>query len=150
MQLANEDRSDAVRRDRRLRDCRSRLTRQSGSTGLGVQCKSTRRGMRWVFIILTSRSFILGEPSQYCSGASSFELSICKPFSSNDTSRHPMLHWETLPRKMRRNMSWLLFISSLCLTMSRIDITRCEYWYLSRFNEGKYMEKEKSFCLFHS
>ena len=36
-------------------------TRQSGSTGLGEQCKSTRRGMRWVFIILTSRSFFLGE-----------------------------------------------------------------------------------------
>ncbi len=35
-------------------------TRQSGSTGLGEQCTSIRRGMRWVFIILTSSSFFLG------------------------------------------------------------------------------------------
>ena len=44
-------------------------TRQSGSTGLGVQYKSTRRGMRWVFIILTSCSFFLGKPSQTGLGA---------------------------------------------------------------------------------
>jgi hypothetical protein len=31
--------------------------------GVPVQCRSTRRGMCWVFIILTSRSFFLGEPS---------------------------------------------------------------------------------------
>ena len=44
-------------------------TRQSGNTGLVEQCKSTRRGMRWVFTILTSRSFFLGEPSLIGSGA---------------------------------------------------------------------------------
>ena len=31
------------------------------STGLGEHCKSTRHGMRWLFFILTSRSFFLGE-----------------------------------------------------------------------------------------
>ncbi len=31
----------------------SRLTRQSG---LGEQCKATQRGMRWVCLVLTSRS----------------------------------------------------------------------------------------------
>ncbi len=71
MQLADEGRSDAVRRDRRLRDRRSGPTRQSGSTGLGEQCKSTRRGMRWVLMILTSRSFFLGEPSHTAQGRSS-------------------------------------------------------------------------------
>jgi hypothetical protein len=45
-------------------------TRQSRSTGLGEQCKSTRRGMRWVFIILTSLPFFFGEPSLIWSGAS--------------------------------------------------------------------------------
>ena len=47
MQLADEDRSDAVRRDRRLRDRRSGPTRQSGSTGLGsaVQVNSTRHAL---------------------------------------------------------------------------------------------------------
>ncbi len=38
MQLADEGRSDAVRRDRRLRDRRSGPTRQSRRTGLGEQC----------------------------------------------------------------------------------------------------------------
>ncbi len=61
MQLADEDLSDAVRRDRELRDLRERADASVRSTGLGEQCKSTRRGMRWVFVILTSRSFILGE-----------------------------------------------------------------------------------------
>jgi hypothetical protein len=61
MQLAGEDRSDAVRRDRRLRDRRERADASVRSTGLGEHCKSTRRGMRWVFIILTSSSFFLGE-----------------------------------------------------------------------------------------
>ena len=74
MQLADEDRTDAVRRDRRLRNRRSEPTRHSGSTGLGVQCKSTGRGMRWVFIILTSRSFFLGKPSQYGSGAKPIQI----------------------------------------------------------------------------
>ncbi len=40
-------------------------TRQSGSTGLEVQCKPTRRGMRWVFIFLTSCSFFLGESGPF-------------------------------------------------------------------------------------
>ncbi len=61
MQLADEDRSDSVRRDRLLRDSLERANASVRSTGLGEQCKSTRRGMRWVFIILTSRSFFLGE-----------------------------------------------------------------------------------------
>ncbi len=74
MQLADEDLSDAMRRDLRLRDRRSRPTRQSGITGLGVQCKSTRRGMRWVFIILTSRSFFLGKPSQFGLGAKPIQI----------------------------------------------------------------------------
>ena len=74
MQLADEDRSDAVRRDRRPRDRRSGATRQSVGTGLGVQCKSTRRGMRWVFIILTSRSFFLGKPSKTGSGAKPIQI----------------------------------------------------------------------------
>ena len=52
MQLADEDRSDAVRRDRPLRDRRERADPSVRSTGLGEQCKSTRRGMRWVFIII--------------------------------------------------------------------------------------------------
>ncbi len=43
-------------------------TRQSWSTGLGEQCKSSRRGMRWVFIILTSRSFFLCWRAQPCIG----------------------------------------------------------------------------------
>ena len=55
------ERSRATGRDRRPRYCRSGAGRQSGSTGHGVQCTSTRRGMRWVFIILTSSSFFLGE-----------------------------------------------------------------------------------------
>ncbi len=63
-----------MRRDRRLRNSRRGPTRQSGSTGLGEQCKSTRHGMRWVFIILTSRSFFLGKPSQYCSGAKPIQI----------------------------------------------------------------------------
>ena len=86
MQLADEGRSDAVRRDRRLRDRRSGPTRQSGSTGLGVQCKSTRRGMRWVFIILTSRSFFLGKPSPFGLGVKSFKSRSMGIFSCNDTS----------------------------------------------------------------
>jgi hypothetical protein len=61
MQLADEERSDAVRRDRRLRDRRERADASVWRTGLGEQCKSTRCGMRWVFIILTTRSFFLGE-----------------------------------------------------------------------------------------
>ena len=69
MQLADEDRSDAVRRDRRLRDRRERADASGRSTGLGEHCKSTRRGMRWVFIILTSRSFFLGKPSRSSLGA---------------------------------------------------------------------------------
>ena len=75
-----------MRRDRRLRDRRSGATRQSGSMGLGVQCTSTRCGMRWVFIILTSCSFFLGKPSHTAQGRSWFELSICDSFCSNDTS----------------------------------------------------------------
>ena len=86
MQLANEGRSDAVRRDRRLRDRRSGPTRQSGSTGLGVQCKTTRRGMRWVFIILTSRSFFLGKPSHTAQGQADSNLEHRRFFSCNDTS----------------------------------------------------------------
>ena len=64
MQLVDEDRSDAVRWDRRLRDRRERAyaSVRTRSTGLGEYCKSTGRGMSWVFIILTSRSFYLGEP----------------------------------------------------------------------------------------
>jgi hypothetical protein len=38
--------------------------RQSGSTGLGEKCKSTRRGVRWVFIILTIRSFVSCESNR--------------------------------------------------------------------------------------
>jgi hypothetical protein len=30
--------------------------------------------MRWVFIILTSRSFFLGKPSQYSSGAKTIQI----------------------------------------------------------------------------
>ncbi len=65
MQLADEDRSDAVtvQRDQRLRDRRERADASVRSTGLGEYCKSIQRGMRWVFIILTSRSFFLGESS---------------------------------------------------------------------------------------
>ncbi len=61
MQLADEDRSDSVRRDRRLRDRRERANASVQSAGLREHCKSTRRCMRWVFIFLTSRSFFLGE-----------------------------------------------------------------------------------------
>ena len=61
MQLADEDRSDSVQRDRRLRDRWERADASVRSAGLGEHCKSTRRGMRWVFIILTSRSFFIGE-----------------------------------------------------------------------------------------
>jgi hypothetical protein len=68
--------SVAVRQDiRRPRDRRSGARRQSKSTGLGVQCKSTRRGMCRVFIILTSCSFFLGKPSHTGSGATPIRTS---------------------------------------------------------------------------
>ena len=61
--------------------------RQSWSTGLGVQCKSTRRGMCWVFIILTSCSFFLGKPSQTGLGAKPIRIEQRhRTFSCNDTS----------------------------------------------------------------
>ncbi len=87
MQLADEERSDSVRRDRRLRDRRERADASVWSTGLREHCKSSRRGMRWVFVILTSRSFFLVGESDPCgSGTSLFELSS-DTLSSNDTSQ---------------------------------------------------------------
>ncbi len=74
MQLADEDQSDAVRRADDYATAWSGPTRQSGSTGLRVQCKSTRRSMCRVFIILTSRSFFLGKPSQYSLGAKPIQI----------------------------------------------------------------------------
>ncbi len=86
MQLAYEDRSDSVLRDRRLRDRRERADASVRSTGLGEYCKSTRRGMRWVFMILTSNSFFLGEssPRDLATGVIRTSWDI---LSSNDTSQ---------------------------------------------------------------
>ncbi len=70
MQLADEDRSDAVRRDRRLRDRRERADASvlEHGTQRAMQVNSTRHALG--IFILTSRSFFLGEPSLIGSGAS--------------------------------------------------------------------------------
>ncbi len=64
----------------------SGATRQSGSTGLGEQCKPTRHGMRWVFIILTSRSFFLGESGPLLFWGQATNSNQLAFFCSNDTS----------------------------------------------------------------
>ena len=52
-----------------------------------MQCKSTQRGMCWVFFILTSCSFFLGKPSQTGLGATLIQTEQRHQiFSCNDTS----------------------------------------------------------------
>ena len=58
MQLADEDQSDAVRRDRRSRDRRERADASVRSTGLGVATSASRRGMCKVIGLTNSCSFL--------------------------------------------------------------------------------------------
>ncbi len=72
MQLVDEDRSDAVRRDRRLRNHRERADASVRSTGLGVATSASRRGMCKV-IGLTNRCFFLPEADSVTVWGSRFE-----------------------------------------------------------------------------
>ena len=86
MQLADEDRSDAVRRDRRLRDRMERAdasVREHG-TRKAVQVNSTRHELG---IYYSDQSLILFRQAQpYGLGAKLIRIEHRRFFCSNDTS----------------------------------------------------------------